>query len=236
MPTPAATIIRAGAAVVSLGLVGATSATMLSPMIRHVETQENPLGQVQALQLTTGSGEVHVRAAAAGEPSAAVATAQWGLRKPRTTVSTTGGTAQVSSECRANVVLGDCSVDWEVVVPAGTAVTIEAGAGEVSVEQAGDVEVHLGIGDARLSELSAETVYVEVGVGDVDLDASSRPSDTTVRTGVGDVELTMPGPGPYRVAARSGTGTVTNRLVTAEDADPRIDVETGVGEVLLTPH
>jgi hypothetical protein len=72
-------------------------------------------------------------------------------------------------------------VRTEVQVPRGLALTLNVGAGEVEVEDAGgDVRIELGAGQAtlRLRDRDVSSVHASVGVGDVSLRALGRSIDS----------------------------------------------------------
>jgi len=105
-----------------------------------------------------------------------------------------------------NVDVRDVSVDYEITVPADTALRTHTGSGDQSIhglnkpielesgsgdmrlrELAGGVRLHTGSGDVEAREISG-AFHAETGSGDIRLDEKSS-GDVLVHTGSGDVEL-----------------------------------------------
>ncbi|MCA1188380.1 MULTISPECIES: hypothetical protein [unclassified Saccharopolyspora] len=134
----------------------------------------------------------------------------------------------------------DCSVDYEVDLPAAVPVEgggaagalevdgmasarLEAGAGEVRIsEVAGPVRVRSGAGGVELRELGGD-VAVSTGTGRIDGEGLAGANVVAeARTGSIDLELTA----PRSVRAETGTGTVA---VVVPDGAYRVDAAAGLG-------
>jgi DUF4097 and DUF4098 domain-containing protein YvlB len=99
------------------------------------------------------------------------------------------------------------SVDYDVSVPADTAVRTHSGSGDQEIRGThGNVEVQTGSGDVRLASLTGE-IQVHTGSGDV----RAREVSGAVRggTGSGDVEVEETGPGD--IDLHTGSGGITAR-------------------------
>ena len=133
------------------------------------------------------------------------------------------------------------SVDVEVDLPAGSAVDVKTGSGDIEATGLlGDVRAATGSGDMTFDEVAAADV--KSGSGDISLRAASR--DANVKTGSGDITVGSAG---GRLDLVSGSGDIELRRSDAEvrgktgSGDLRIgassgDLElmTGTGDVVLS--
>lgn len=228
--------IRLIAGLVTVVLVVLVGAALIGPMLRQTESTDHALPTgVSQLELHNGSGDVRVRAAEPGERPGVTSTVEWGLRKPTTTVESSGGTATVRGDCPDGIVTV-CSTDWVVVVPAGTSVDIEHGVGGVSVEGTeGDVDIEAGVGDIELSEVAAERVEVDLGVGAVQIESVEPPRSVRANVGVGDLSVRLPDTVAYDIRTQTGTGEANSALGSDPTSPRTVTLETGVGGVTVAP-
>ncbi|WP_027941422.1 DUF4097 family beta strand repeat-containing protein [Amycolatopsis taiwanensis] len=119
---------------------------------------------------------------------------------------TVDGDELVLSDCGHN-----CSVDFEVTVPAGTAVTGELTSGDVRLRNTGPVDVSATSGDVDVSLRTAQ--------------------DIRVRVTSGDVRVIVP-PGRYHV---SGSSTSGDRQidVPTDVSGPVLDISTTSGDATV---
>lgn len=114
------------------------------------------------------------------------------------------------------------SVDYEVTVPAETAVRTHSGSGDQVIEGThGNVDVQTGSGDVKLNNVAGE-IRLQTGSGDV----RARDISGAVRggTGSGDVQIEEKGQGDIEL--RTGSGGITARGVQGTFRG-----ETGSGDV-----
>ena len=98
--------------------------------------------------------------------------------------------------------------DWTLHVPAGVA-----------------IEIELGVGDLRILDLAAD-IDIELGVGDVRIEGEhSAFGPIEGQCGVGDVSLRTPR------ERTEGSGFIAHSLEAEGPGKASIDVEVGVGEV-----
>lgn len=196
--------------------------------VTHVDTstedfvEEAPFDAV-VIELDAGSVEV------LGDPEAigAVGTVvtSWGGRVPEVEHYVDEGVLHVVGRCEPLQIV--CTVDLELVVPTGVAVTVETGSGDVLVEElTGDVDARTGSGDVDLARLAG---HVEVDTGSGDVSLCDVSGNVVAETGSGDVQAT--GSTSRMFDATTGSGSVIVEM--AGDFD-RLDAETGSGDVLLT--
>ncbi len=116
----------------------------------------------------------------------------------------------------------DISVDYEITVPADTAVRTRSGSGDQSVEGTrGNVDLESGSGDVKLARVSGE-IRLQTGSGNVralDIAGSVRAV-----AGSGDIELGETGPGDLDLHTGSGN-------VTARGIHGALHAEAGSGDI-----
>lgn len=238
MPAPARV---AGLRVVGLagllGLVGLGATSVVAGFFQQTRTTTDQVSQVvTALDVGSGTGDVTVDVAPAGSQVRVTAQRHWAFTEPVVTSVVAGGTLRLRSTCDGVPAFAGCSVDWTVSVPADAAVRVTTGTGDVRLGGTrGAVSVSTGTGDVDLSALGSATVGVETGTGDVRLRFLTVPDRVRVTTGTGDVEVRVPGGAAYRVTGGTGPGTRTTSVQTDPTSTHLLQVDTGVGDVLLAP-
>jgi hypothetical protein len=101
----------------------------------------------------------------------------------------------------------DISVDYEITVPAETAVRAHTGSGDQTIEGVhGNADLQSGSGDMRLSRLTGE-IRVQTGSGDVRAREISGP----VRGGAGSGNLEVEEKGAGDIDLHTGSGNITVR-------------------------
>ena len=138
----------------------------------------------------------------------------------------TGLAARAVSDLTGIVLTGcrGCSVDYELVVPRGTAVSGDGGSGTVVVQGVGEVDVELGSGDIRVREVSG-AVGARTGSGEVTLVHVAGPVD--VQSSSGSISGSgLSGP----VVADTSSGDVVLELTRAQE----VRASTSSGDVDLT--
>jgi DUF4097 and DUF4098 domain-containing protein YvlB len=101
----------------------------------------------------------------------------------------------------------DISVDYEITVPAETAVRAHTGSGDQTIEGVhGNADLQSGSGDMTLSRLTGE-VRVQTGSGDVRAREISGP----VRGGAGSGNLEVEEKGAGDIDLHTGSGNITVR-------------------------
>jgi DUF4097 and DUF4098 domain-containing protein YvlB len=114
------------------------------------------------------------------------------------------------------------SVDYEITVPADTAVRTRSGSGDQIIEGThGNVDTQTGSGNVKLSNLKGE-IRLQTGSGDVR--AHQIAGSVKGGTGSGDVEVEETSAG--EVDLRTGSGNLTARGINGE-----FHGETGSGDV-----
>ena len=100
------------------------------------------------------------------------------------------------------------------------------------------LELRCGVGEAEidLSDLQAESIKLDTGVGKVTLTlpAQEKPVSAVIRGGVGLTEVTMPAGVCGKVKIKGGVGQA--RLKIAEGSAVRLEAKTGLGAIKLPPN
>lgn len=102
--------------------------------------------------------------------------------------------------------------DWTLHVPAGTALELELGVGDLRVlDLASDIDIEVGVGDVRIEGEHAAFGAIEgqCGVGDVSL---RSPKGRTEGSGFIAHSLEAQGPGKATIDVQAGVGDVDIRL------------------------
>ena len=192
-------------------------------------TQHRVIHDASALTIFAGGHADVVIEAGAGPDATVDAVARGSLRAPRLHVSVDGADVHVAGGC-GPVIFSHCSATVTVRVPAGDAVTVHSGAGDIQLSDlSGPAQVDAGSGDISASDLTGPA-DLDTGSGDVDGHHLTGP--VTLASDSGDVE----GDGLSGTTARASTGSGDVTLLFS--APPATaDAETGSGDVtLLVPR
>jgi hypothetical protein len=254
--TPAA--VRRGlfvlAALLGLFLVAGGTRALLDLAARKTTEEVRNYTGIRSLEIDDAS-DVRLTNAPAGSPLQVRTRVTEGLTSPSRAVERRpGGTLELSSSC--SFVFGDsCEVDYEIAVPAGTAVRVDASGGDVVAEDlsstvsirldasGGDIsavdvstpELRLSSsgGDVDASGVRAGAVDADSSGGDVSLSLRTAPDRLEAASSGGDVELVLPDE-TYRIDASSSGGDVDDRDVRTDPSSPRtIRARSSGGDVTI---
>jgi hypothetical protein len=127
-----------------------------------------------------------------------------------------------------------CSVTYRLRVPAGQAVRIEGGSGDISVTGLrGAVTASTGSGDVNAADLTGRAILLSSGSGDVSATLRQPPKSLRATAGSGDVSIHVPG-GRYRIDASTGSGDRSvDGLSEAPASAHDIYARTGSGDVSI---
>ncbi len=227
---------------------------VLDQAAHKTTTQVDTYAGIDALVIDDAS-DVQLTSAPAGGELRVRAEVTEGLRSPDRDVEQASGTLRLSSSCGFLFGGDNCNVDYEIAVPAGTAVRVDATAGDVRANDlrstvpvelessAGDVSVtdvtapelrlSSSAGDVEAAGVRAGRVTAESSAGDVSLSLRSPPARVDAESSAGDVELILPDEA-YRVDASSSAGDVdTRRVDTDPDSGRVIRVRSSAGDVVV---
>lgn len=134
-----------------------------------------------------------------------------------------GTTLVLDAHCRAWL---PCPVDVRLVAPAGVAVVVELGEGEVWASDIGELSVELGAGTADLDVSGSLRATVGVGDVEVSLDAGGRAQ---IAVGDGDINVNVPR-GPWRMQA-TGAAVHSEGIEVVDEATGSLDLTAPSGDI-----
>lgn len=223
----------AGAALVAL--LGVSIAVGTVPeMVRDAEFQSFLLpAHTQELRIVGDVGDVHLRGVPDGGGTGISADKHWSFREPQARMETTGGITTVTLDCPGFPVLGQCYADWDAAVPQDLRVVVRTSVGDVDAGGlSGDLSVHSAVGQVSVTGSPAH-LEVSTSVGDVSAVLAAPADRVAVRTGVGDVTLTLPDDVAYDLTTQS-LDPADVRVETSPTSEHHVSVDSGIGSVLVT--
>jgi hypothetical protein len=199
----------------------------------------DPSGRIEVL---TGTGPVSVREQYTYASS-----------PPKTSHKVESGTLNlVNSGCDQSGLNRRCQVDYRIEVPAGTAVTVDADAGQVTITGitaavkinadagavqltavTGAVEVTANAGTIKGTGLAGVT-KVHSDAGSVDLAYVKAPTSVDASSDAGRVTVRLPA-GTYAVDAKVSAGHRTVDVANDPNSPNRITVRSDAGSVEVIP-
>jgi hypothetical protein len=197
---------------------------------------------IRSVKLEGDSGSVKIRTGTG--PSSVHQKVKYHWRsKPGETFYHVDGDQLVLIDCGTN-----CSVDFEVVVPAGVPVSGQLDSGGLDVAGVASVDVRADSGDARVEDVTGLVkLHADSGTvkgtglrGPVDVTAESgsvevalaQANDVKIKANSGSVEVEVPG-GPYRVVGDSDSGSRDIDVPTDGSAPHTLDLTTDSGSVTV---
>jgi hypothetical protein len=246
------------AALVALALVAQGALSLLQVATRHTTTEVASYRGVSALVIDDDS-DVRLTSAPAGSPLEVRARVTEALVAPERRVRRDDdGTLRLSSSCSPGYFSEFCGVDYDIRVPAGTAIRARTGAGDVVAENlrtilpvelrssAGDITVlgavtpalrlRTSAGDVRASGVRADDVSARSSAGDVTLSLLGPAELLDAQTSAGDVDLVVPD-ASYRVETSTSAGTVDDQGIRrSSEASRRIRAVTSAGDIRIEPR
>jgi DUF4097 and DUF4098 domain-containing protein YvlB len=116
----------------------------------------------------------------------------------------------------------DISVDYEITVPADTAIRAHSGSGDQTIEGThGNADLQTGSGDMRLTQITGE-IRIQTGSGNVEARGIAGP----VRGGAGSGDILVEESASGDIELRTGSGNITARGIQGE-----FRCEAGSGDV-----
>lgn len=176
------------------------------------------------IELNVGSGDLSLAPGAAGQVSVRRHLGR-SIARPRPAETWDGATLRVQGDC--SITLGaDCSLDYQLRVPAGVTVVAHTSSGALQVRDlTGDLDLSVSSGEVEVtgtrgrlalrsssggvqaSGLRSASVEVRVSSGDVHLDFAQPPR--MVQASAGGVDIAVPRGVPYGVQADADSGGTT---------------------------
>ncbi|MEU6861391.1 DUF4097 family beta strand repeat-containing protein [Glycomyces sp. NPDC046736] len=204
------------------------------------------------LTIEVTSAELDIREAEPGEAEDAITVTRHATsgREVEADPTLDDGTLDLTADCGFSL-FGDCTIRYEVTIPAATPVTVNGDSGSVtasalsvattistdngaiSIENAaGPLDLRTDNGAITIADVSSGSVEAVSSNGAIDLGFSTAPDQVRVTTENGTVTVTVPS-AEYQVTTTTDSGDVDNGLAESEASPHRIDVTTENGAVRL---
>ncbi|MFG2293065.1 DUF4097 domain-containing protein [Streptomyces sp. NPDC048603] len=147
----------------------------------------------------------------------------------------------------------DCSIDYELKVPASATVKLRSSSGDIRVTGVAAADLHADSGDVRADRiagalkirtssgdvtgtaLAGPTADAESSSGDARLEFEAAPRSVSAKTSSGDVTVRLPG-GPYRVETKTDSGDRDISVPTDPAAEASLTVKTSSGDLRIGPR
>ncbi|MFJ8040859.1 DUF4097 family beta strand repeat-containing protein [Kitasatospora sp. NPDC096147] len=185
-------------------------------------------GMVRVLVVDSGTGDVRVTGG--GTAVAVTERQEWSGRQPEARHELVDGELTLSYRCPD----GDCSVGYEVKVPAGTQVRVKAGTGDVALTGlTGQLWAEAATGGVRAERIGAQKVELKAGTGDVSAAFAVAPEEVKATAGTGTVRLELPKGEEYAVDAKAVTGAVRVDVPQRTAAERKVVARAGTGDVTV---
>lgn len=188
---------------------------------------EVPKGRNVMIQLGAGKIQAHDLST---DLTLELAAGNIGLEALEGTVRSQTGSGHITlRDIRGSLDLSTGSGDITAQGVHGSLLNADTGSGEILLERIDvqSLELDTGSGDLRMLEVVARSLEVDTGSGDITL-VRSQIGDAAIDTGSGDVTLNLVGP-PTQLTVDTGSGAVDVRLPTGVDAS--IIADTGSGGI-----
>jgi hypothetical protein len=222
-------------------IVGGTI-TLSNLMARATFTVYSSYAGVRSLNIDSDTGDVRLTSAPTGARLATVEHVTETLYTPRRrSTLERSGLLDLSAHCNAllatSILLAsECSVGYEVAIPSGVGVRASSGAGDIKATglvTTAPISLHSGAGNVNAVGISAPTVQLDTGAGDITAQLTTPPRDLWASSGAGDINLTVPNV-TYDLSANSGVGTVSHQGLRIDPNSPRrINVSAGAGDITI---
>lgn len=160
---------------------------------------------------------------------------RWLWRKPSVSTRVEGSTLTVSAQCPGSSTLNRCRADLDLAIPFDADVVVRGDSGDISAERlAGHLELTTDSGDVAGRDLNPTTVKATTNAGNVDLEFATQPVSVHANSDSGDVDVTVPAGGEYRVDAATTAGDVKVQGILRNDhAGRTITATADAGDVTV---
>ena len=221
---------------VAIALVLIAAYNLLDLSARSTFTVRASYAGVRSLVVDSGNGDVDLTGAPLGSRLRIVEQVTEGLSTPAREATIDGArTVQLRSHC-AFIFSSECSVDYQIMVPSGTAVRVSTGAGNITVRNlssGASLRLSSGAGDIGATAISAPNVQLSSGAGDIHALLLHPAALLEASSGAGDIVLTVPNLA-YAVATSAGAGSITDSSLSIDPSSPRrINASAGAGDVTI---
>jgi hypothetical protein len=202
------------------------------------------------VSVTTSGGNVLLRQGG-GRQASFVGTGSYSLVRPHVTERLAVGEASFGYGCV--VPEGVCDLNATLSVPAGTAVSVSTGGGDVTADGTtgrvslstgggnisanrvtGDLHLSTGGGNVQATGVAATQVTADTGGGDITVVFTQVPRDVQVNTGGGNVTIVVPpGGARYNVHAETDGGSINDPVPIDSSSRNLITATSGGGDITV---
>jgi DUF4097 and DUF4098 domain-containing protein YvlB len=246
-------LIRIVTLVLAVAVLGAGATSVVGSFFVRQSTRTTVFtAPVHRLAVTTYTGNLVIRAAAAGEETMVISKGRSAFRRAAYNAGVKDGVLTVSGDCLGHSFLADaCSMSFEIVVPPGSTVEANSSTGSVIIfgpmssthasTDTGDVRVvgtggslqlQTDTGDVTGDLLKSGTVSAQSDTGDVTLGFAVSPHRLRAVADTGDVQIRVPDDGSaYRVQASADIGDRFVTVPTTSTSDRSIVASSSTGSV-----
>jgi DUF4097 and DUF4098 domain-containing protein YvlB len=230
LSTPRLVLLISGVLLVVCGV-----AVGVSEAFTHERTTNATIARhIERVVVRAGTGHVNLQGAQ-GSRVMVRQQLRWMWRKPRVSTRVEGSTLTVSAECPDSSALNRCKADLDLAIPFDADVVVRGDSGDISAERlAGHLELTTDSGDVEGRDLNPTEVRATTDAGNVDLDFATQPVWVHANSDSGDVDVTVPAGGEYRVDATTDAGDVRVEGVLRNDHAVRsISATADAGDVTV---
>jgi DUF4097 and DUF4098 domain-containing protein YvlB len=230
LSTPRLVLLLTGVLLVVCGI-----AVGVSEALTHERTTTTTIARhIERVVVRADTGHVNL----SGSEGARVRVREklrWIWRKPRVSTRVAGATLMVSAECPGSSTLNRCKADLDLAIPFDADVVVRGDSGDISAERlAGHLELTTDSGDVAGRDLNPTTLKATTDAGNVDLEFATQPVSVRANSDSGDVAVTVPAGGEYRVDATTDAGDVTVEGILRNDhAGRSITATADAGDVTV---
>jgi DUF4097 and DUF4098 domain-containing protein YvlB len=230
LSTPRLVLLLTGVLLVVCGV-----AVGVSEALTHERTTTTTIARhIERVVVRADTGHVNL----SGSEGARVRVREklrWIWRKPRVSTRVAGATLMVSAECPGSSTLNRCKADLDLAIPFDADVVVRGDSGDISAERlAGHLELTTDSGDVAGRDLNPTTLKATTDAGNVDLEFATQPVSIRANSDSGDVAVTVPAGGEYRVDATTDAGDVTVEGILRNDhAGRSITATADAGDVTV---
>jgi hypothetical protein len=241
--------------VIALLFVFWGAVSLLQLGMKNTTTEVRTYRDVTALVVEDDS-DIRITSAPAGAPLEVRARVTESLVAPeRRAQRNADGALQLSSSCSPELFSGYCGVDYEIAVPAGTAIQADTSAGDITLRDvrstvptelhssAGDITVvgattpalrlSTDAGDIRASGVRSDEVAADTSAGDIEASLLGLAKRLDVRSSAGDIAIVVPD-AVYRLETRTSAGDIDDQEIqTSPNASRRITAVTSAGDIRI---
>jgi hypothetical protein len=220
--------------IVSALLIGIGALMLLDVAASHSYTTTSAYAGVRALVVQNDAGGVSLSSAPAGSRLMVRAETTESLFKPtRQARLASDGTLTLHGNCPGQP---NCGVHYVLSVPPGVSVKVKSTVGDVTATDlvsTASVQLSTGGGDVTATGLSAPTIHLSTGVGNIRATVTRPALSLDANSVAGNISLTVPDT-TYAVHASSGLGHVSDHSLQNDPRSPRsIDAHSSLGDVRI---